>query len=263
MHISTRVILAVLGLLVGILVVYYGFMMPAPSAGQAADIAPSSTLSGDESNAVASEEDDSQARPSLVPIDEGTTRPRGMFSSPLSSGGLDSEGLDSSLSGEPQPTPTRETAGVVTDPTMSQARPGETNRESSIPVSQREAPTLPVDYTIREGDTLMSIAASWLGDAYGWDLIARANPGLDPRKLRIGQRIVLPPRGEKVATKQPAPRSSFVYTVMAGDTLSDLAARYYDNGGLWERIYSANRLTMHGDPNTLKVGMKLVIPPGP
>ena len=47
-------------------------------------------------------------------------------------------------------------------------------------------------YTIRRLDTLWSIAQRTYGDGKRWRDIVRANDGLDPTKLRVGQKIVLP-----------------------------------------------------------------------
>jgi len=60
------------------------------------------------------------------------------------------------------------------------------------PPPARTAP--PTDtYTIQRGDTLMAIAVHFYGDAFQWSVIAEANPEADPRRLRIGQKIKLPP----------------------------------------------------------------------
>ncbi|MFQ5655546.1 MAG: LysM peptidoglycan-binding domain-containing protein [Planctomycetota bacterium] len=49
-----------------------------------------------------------------------------------------------------------------------------------------------VAYRIREGDTLYDIAEARLGDAQRWTEIARANPDLDPARLRVGGAIFIP-----------------------------------------------------------------------
>ncbi len=46
--------------------------------------------------------------------------------------------------------------------------------------------------TVQKGDTLRSIARRELGDEKRWKEIAGVNPGLDPAKLAIGQRLKLP-----------------------------------------------------------------------
>jgi nucleoid-associated protein YgaU len=61
------------------------------------------------------------------------------------------------------------------------------------------SPAPPKTYTIARGDTLSSIAKAFYGDRRAWRAIAKANPGLDPKKLRPGQVIKLPalsPDGE-------------------------------------------------------------------
>lgn len=47
-------------------------------------------------------------------------------------------------------------------------------------------------YTVKAGDTLGKIAAKHLGSAARWKELEALNPGLDARKLRIGQPLKLP-----------------------------------------------------------------------
>ena len=51
------------------------------------------------------------------------------------------------------------------------------------------------------------------------------------------------------------------YEVQSGDTLATIAAQFYDDASQWRRIYDANKDTIGSDPDKLKVGMKLTIPP--
>lgn len=74
-----------------------------------------------------------------------------------------------------------------------------------------EAKKKPIDtgarsYVVKKGDSLREIAAATLGDAARWKDIVAANPGLQPNKLAVGQKLRLPsaPRGEVVATALPA-----------------------------------------------------------
>jgi phage tail protein X len=50
-------------------------------------------------------------------------------------------------------------------------------------------------YRIRENDTLAKIARRFYGNTDAWQDIKRANPGLDERRLEVGQRIFLPAPG--------------------------------------------------------------------
>ncbi len=49
------------------------------------------------------------------------------------------------------------------------------------------------------------------------------------------------------------------YEVVAGDTLSKIAEKYYGDPSLSPQIFEANRDQLN-DPNTIKVGQKLRIP---
>jgi LysM repeat protein len=59
-----------------------------------------------------------------------------------------------------------------------------------------------------------------------------------------------------VTKAQPANRT---YTVRSGDTLSEIAAKFYGHSGRWTWIYAANRSKIH-NPNSIYVGEKLTIP---
>lgn len=49
-------------------------------------------------------------------------------------------------------------------------------------------------YVIKKGDTLSEISQRIYGTSRLWRRILEANPGIDPRALRIGQKIIIPPR---------------------------------------------------------------------
>jgi LysM repeat protein len=59
--------------------------------------------------------------------------------------------------------------------------------------------------------------------------------------------------------KQAAQPKSRTYTVRSGDTLSEIAAKFYGNPARWTWIYAANRAKIH-NPNSIYVGEKLTIP---
>jgi nucleoid-associated protein YgaU len=50
------------------------------------------------------------------------------------------------------------------------------------------------------------------------------------------------------------------YVVKPGDSLSKIAKDVYDNGGLYQKIYDANKATIGDNPNMIKPGQKLTIP---
>ena len=139
------------------------------------------------------------------------------------------------------------------------------------PVKVVTAPATPAagttQYTIKSGDTLEGIARAQMGDGQKWQLIAAANPGLDPKALKIGQKITIPAStatAMKEKAAAPAGSSSAAapntYTVQKGDTLIELSRKFYGNDAEWKRILEANATTLKGDPKAIAPGMKLVIP---
>jgi nucleoid-associated protein YgaU len=138
------------------------------------------------------------------------------------------------------------------------------------PVKVVAAPATPAagstQYTIKSGDTLEGIARTQMGDGQKWQLIAAANPGLDPKALKIGQKITIPASTATASKdKAAAPAGSSTaapntYTVQKGDTLIELSRKFYGNDAEWKRILEANATTLKGDAKAIAPGMKLVIP---
>jgi nucleoid-associated protein YgaU len=123
-------------------------------------------------------------------------------------------------------------------------------------------------YTIKAGDTFSTIAGDFYKDTRKWSVIAKANPGVDPARLKVGQVINVPTDGAvaRQATTVPERASAVArpggttHTVATGETLSAIAERYLGSKGAWKRLYEANKDAIGSDPAKLKVGTKLVIP---
>ncbi|SGP97489.1 mycolyltransferase II [Mycobacterium tuberculosis] len=97
-------------------------------------------------------------------------------------------------------------------------------------------------YTVVAGDTLSALALRFYGDAeLNW-LIAAASGIADPDVVNVGQRLIMPDFTR--------------YTVVAGDTLSALAARFYGDASLYPLIAAVNGIA---DPGVIDVGQVLVI----
>ncbi len=99
-------------------------------------------------------------------------------------------------------------------------------------------------YTIVAGDTLFSIANRFNTSVQA---ILQANPGLDPNRLFIGQQICIPAR-------RPMPCSGFFYTVVAGDTLNSIAARFNTS------VDAILRANPGLNPNFIVIGQQICIP---
>jgi nucleoid-associated protein YgaU len=118
-------------------------------------------------------------------------------------------------------------------------------------------------HTIVEFDTLEDIAVARLGSRrYVKDLLA-LNPGVDPLRLKIGDKLVLPARGSGSGSNAPLPAGSSPvawpkqHKVANGDTLWSIAMQYYGTDRHLSDLASANNIR---DPRRLSIGAVLNIP---
>ncbi|MEO6999214.1 MAG: LysM peptidoglycan-binding domain-containing protein [Terracoccus sp.] len=101
-------------------------------------------------------------------------------------------------------------------------------------------------HIVAAGESLGSIAGQYgltVADLVRWNDID------DPNLIKVGQKIEL--SGHEA---EPDPPADVVHTVVAGDTVSQIAERY---GKRWIDIAVANRLD---DVDHIEVGQKLIIP---
>lgn len=77
-------------------------------------------------------------------------------------------------------------AAAASGPSLVQDPPAQPPAEPTVLEDQ------PITYTLREGDTLESIAEKWYGSRDFASAIGEANPGLDPANLVVGEKIILP-----------------------------------------------------------------------
>lgn len=119
-------------------------------------------------------------------------------------------------------------------------------------------------YTVQPSDTFSSIAKKHYGDESRWFDIAQANPTVDPMHLRVGQVLKLPAI-EKLQTRtEPqaeGPGGVKTYIIRPGDSLSTVANKFYGDPTLWRTIYNFNRDKIGDNPNAIKAGMDLKVPP--
>ena len=117
-------------------------------------------------------------------------------------------------------------------------------------------PAAASEYTILKGDTFSTIAPK-----HGITVKALqvANPTVDPAKLQIGKKIIIPapaptaPAVGATSVAAPAEDSGGMYKVKSGDTLSKIATEHHTTV---KAIQSANNLT----DSRIKVGQPLKIP---
>ena len=124
-------------------------------------------------------------------------------------------------------------------------------------------PAAGVEHAIAKGETFAVLAKKYNVSVKA---IEAANPGVDPKKLKIGQKINIPGRsisapphsGGTSTTGAPAPDAGAapagkVYVVKSGDNLAKIAKAH---GVSVKALQAANKLKT----TAIKVGDKLSIP---
>jgi len=173
-------------------------------------------------------------------------------------------------------------APVRTEPASTLQPAPEAGMAAPMPV----AGPAPVIHEVKADDTLYSISMKYYGTANKWQIIQKANGGIDPAALRIGMKLNIPdasgmpmeaavqpaPSGldshelaklkaGAAVTSQPAagtpPAEPRIYVVQKGDVLSRIAVKFYGDAKRQQDIIDANKIT---NPDKLLVGTKLVIP---
>lgn len=150
-------------------------------------------------------------------------------------------------------------------------------------------------YVVKAGDTLSSIAEQIYGNSQNWREIAQANDiPLEQPVIKVGQELKLPAiggpvseNGQEIAQAEPTVEPTVeptqeptvtptiqptetpatavqTYTVVRGDTLWEIAQKFYGDGTKWHKIFDANSLSMysvdgHAFP-LIHAGNILVIP---
>lgn len=131
-----------------------------------------------------------------------------------------------------------------------------TTTTTTAPPPPVETPTV-TDYTIAAGDNFSSLAKKFHVSVRA---LVDANPGVEPTRLQIGQKIHVPPPAPTAiaanGTTTPGPDAApgeQMYTVKSGDTLTGIAHEHHVTV---RALRSANTLTT----DSIKVGQKLKIP---
>ncbi len=147
-----------------------------------------------------------------------------------------------------------------TNPPVTQSNPpvvatAPTPAETTAPVA---APGGGTEYTIAKGDSFSTIAPKFHVSVKA---LQDANPGVEPTKLQIGQKIHIPAPTAPTApsatgvtpTETAAAGGEQIYTVKSGDNLTKIAAQF---GTTVAKLRALNGLKT----DSIKVGQKLKIP---
>jgi len=144
---------------------------------------------------------------------------------------------------------------------------------SSSSLSPQLVPPEFQSHTVVQGEIMQDIAKQYYGKSSMWNVIARANPRIDPLRLRAGMslRIPLDPnniqgRLTNLNTDDPGTESTqsteliVDYIVQPGDSLSRIAQNYYGSARHADFIYQSNRDTLRSK-DAIRVGQTLKLPP--
>lgn len=129
---------------------------------------------------------------------------------------------------------------------------------TAAPPMPTTEPTAPTEntYVVVKGDTFSKIAKE---NGVTVKAIEDANPDIQPTRLKVGQKLVIPAGGATAGPAAPGAESATdnsggeVYTIKSGDTLSRIARHF---GVTVKAIEEANNLTT----TKIYVGKKLTIP---
>lgn len=127
-------------------------------------------------------------------------------------------------------------------------------------------------HVIQKGDSFWSIALLY---GVSMDEVIALNPGMDPLKLQVGDKVNIPAPGSRKVMKRTGAKTSAkttrtsrrgkktvakplkddgLYVVRKGDSFSRIAARFHIRAA---DLAAANNMTLD---QTLQIGQKLVIP---
>jgi len=154
--------------------------------------------------------------------------------------------------------------------------PGKSQSAASDPPSETSPRSSTArTHKVQPGETFVTIARAAYGDGKYFKAIEKANPNVNPRALKPGMTIQLPPasdvkRPTRAASKSrdnsPQTRPSSVsdgttYTVQKDDSLYKIAHKLYPGKrGVEDELYLLNKQVIGPDSTKLKPGMVLKLP---
>jgi LysM repeat protein len=160
----------------------------------------------------------------------------------------------------PTPVPMPETAAV---PAPVPGLPVTTADPSAVPMPPlpETVPTVPAapevgaarEHVIAKGDVIANLAKQY---GVSSSAILAANPGIDPKRLKLGAKITIPPATAKAtasAAPATAPTGDKVYVVKSGDNLTKIAKQF---GTTINDLRKVNGLKT----DRLSVGQKIKVP---
>ena len=156
----------------------------------------------------------------------------------------------------PPPADTNTMVVDTNPPPMTASNPPVSAPPVVVPAPAPVPEAAGTEYVVVKGDSFAKIAKK---HGVSVKAIQAANPGVEPAKLKVGQKISIPAGGSPAAAPalgtSPAVESTGgeAYTVKSGDTLTKIAKAH---GTTVKAIKAASNLTT----DHIKVGQKLTVP---
>ncbi|HCT44711.1 MAG TPA: hypothetical protein DF699_05830 [Phycisphaerales bacterium] len=183
-----------------------------------------------------------------------------------------------------QPQHTESTPAAIEQPAAGNAPTiiDQMNITQTDPVEPTPAPQpelIPpefIEHIVRENETMQSIAKEHFGSGENWRTIARANPFVDPQKLKAGMSIRIPKDPNNIQGRvtgrdaEPGVIESHTdsqaavieYVVRPGDSLSRISQRIYGSSRHARFIFDSNRDKLKS-MDDISIGQLLRLPPIP
>jgi nucleoid-associated protein YgaU len=140
--------------------------------------------------------------------------------------------------------------------------PAKAGAIDAAPVPAPDAPAGSRTHVVADGEYLSDISKKYYGSTKHWQEIVKANPGVSPEHLKVGQKLVIPDLGGGAAAGVATPDAAVAgdeYVVKKGDTFEVIASKVLGDKKQWTKIKEANPGV---DPTALKIGQKLKLPAG-
>jgi len=124
-------------------------------------------------------------------------------------------------------------------------------------------------HVVVAGESFSSIATQVYGSSKYVGKLMAANPNIDPHRLRVGMKIVIPELSSSTSatsadvttpTTDATVDTSNGYKVVPGDTLERIAIKLYGQASFKLDLYNANKSLIGVNPDRLKVGWVLKLP---
>ncbi len=152
----------------------------------------------------------------------------------------------------------------VQSPASTMERRTSGNSSRTTPREIRKPITRARTHVVAPEDNFSTLAERYYGSQSYAEVLVQANPNVDPRRMKIGSRIRIPPLNPDdagaPARSEARELGTRRYNVQEGDSLYAIVDAKLGTGARWSEIYELNKAVIGADPSRLKVGVALTPP---